>query len=136
MPGRKPFHTLNPALARFNDGRVMVYGSMGGDGQPQFQAQVFTRAMRFGMDLGDAVAGPRWRAGRTWGREIVASDVVMEDRFDPDLVAALERAGHNVTVLPEAYFDGMGHAGAVVRRGDGRIFGAADPRADGAAVAG
>src|SRR6185295_3435540 len=65
-PGRKPPHTLNPALARFDDGRVMVYGSMGGDGQPQFQAQIFTRAISFGMDLGEAVAAPRWRAGRTW----------------------------------------------------------------------
>jgi gamma-glutamyltranspeptidase len=31
-PGRKPFHTLNPALAAFSDGRVMPYGTMGGDG--------------------------------------------------------------------------------------------------------
>ncbi|MEJ0013776.1 MAG: gamma-glutamyltransferase [Bauldia sp.] len=136
MPGRKPFHTLNPALARFNDGRVMVYGSMGGDGQPQFQAQVFTRAARFSMDLGDAIDAPRWRAGRTWGEGPATTTVVMEDRFDPDLVTALERAGHNVTVLGEGYSDGMGHAGAVVRRADGRIFGAADPRADGAAVGG
>jgi hypothetical protein len=37
-PGRKPFHTLNPALARFDDGRVMAYGTMGGEGQPQTQA--------------------------------------------------------------------------------------------------
>jgi gamma-glutamyltranspeptidase len=29
-PGRKPFHTLNPALARFDDGRIMAYGTMGG----------------------------------------------------------------------------------------------------------
>jgi gamma-glutamyltranspeptidase/glutathione hydrolase len=37
-PGRKPFHTLNPALAHFTDGRVMAYGTMGGEGQPQTQA--------------------------------------------------------------------------------------------------
>ena len=42
-PGRLPFHTLNPALAVLDDGRVMAYGTMGGDGQPQTQAQVFTR---------------------------------------------------------------------------------------------
>ena len=36
-PGRLPFHTLNPALARFDDGRTMVYGTMGGEGQPQTQ---------------------------------------------------------------------------------------------------
>ena len=39
-PGRRPFHTLNPPLAVFDDGRVLSYGVMGGDGQPQFQAQV------------------------------------------------------------------------------------------------
>ncbi len=58
----------------------------------------------------------------------------MENRFDPDLVAALERAGHNVLVLGEGYADSMGHAGMVVRRGDGRIMGASDPRSDGAAL--
>ena len=42
-PGRKPFHTLNPALALFADGRVMPYGTMGGDAQPQIQAQLFSR---------------------------------------------------------------------------------------------
>jgi len=133
-PGRKPPHTLNPPLARFDDGRIIVYGSMGGDAQPQFQSAVFTRAIIFGMELGDAVAAPRWRLGRTWGA--AAPGVALEDRFDPDLVSALERAGHAVTVLPESYSDSMGHAGAVLRRADGRIFGAADPRADGVALGG
>src|SRR5215218_5718710 len=42
-PGRLPFHTLNPALAVLKDGRVMAYGTMGGDGQPQTQAMLFAR---------------------------------------------------------------------------------------------
>src|ERR1019366_4849370 len=42
-PMKKPFHTLNPALALFDNGRSMVYGNMGGDGQPQSQSAVFTR---------------------------------------------------------------------------------------------
>ena len=50
-PGRKPFHTLNPAMARLADGRTMVYGNMGGDGQPQSQAAVFSRFAMFGDDL-------------------------------------------------------------------------------------
>lgn len=132
-PGRKPFHTLNPPLARFNDGRIMTYGSMGGDGQPQFQSAVFTRHARFGMELGDAVDAPRWRLGRTWGEE--TADLALESRFDPDLVDALEKAGHKIEVLDLAYADGMGHAGAIVRRPDGRYLGASDPRSDGAAVA-
>ena len=64
MPGRKPFHTLNPALARLDDGRVMVYGNMGGEGQPQSQAAVFSRHVhvRPGPAAGDhraaLAAGP------------------------------------------------------------------------------
>ena len=42
-PGRLPLHTLNPALAVLRDGRVMAYGTMGGDAQPQIQAALFTR---------------------------------------------------------------------------------------------
>jgi oxamate amidohydrolase len=132
-PGKKPFHTLNPPLARFDDGRTMVYGSMGGDGQPQFQAQIFTRYARFGMEVGEATAAPRWRFGRDVGEDV---RLKMESRFDPDLVTALERAGHPVLVLDEDYSDKMGHAGMIVRRADGRLFGASDPRSDGAAVGG
>jgi gamma-glutamyltranspeptidase/glutathione hydrolase len=132
-PGRKPFHTLNPAFARFKDGRIMLYGSMGGDGQPQFQSAVFTRAARFGMELGEAIDAPRWRLGRSWGNDGVG--VMVENRFDPDLVSALERAGHRIVVLPDAYSEALGHAGAIVRRPDGRLFGASDPRSDGAAIA-
>jgi gamma-glutamyltranspeptidase len=133
-PGRKPFHTLNPPLVRFNDGRVMTYGSMGGDGQPQFQAQIFCRYARFGVDIGDAIAEPRWRLGSLWREG--PSGLAMENRFDPDLIAALERAGHEVEILREAYSHSMGHAGAIIRRPDGRLFGASDPRSDGAAVEG
>jgi gamma-glutamyltranspeptidase len=132
-PGRKPFHTLNPALARFDDGRLMSYGTMGGDGQPQFQGAIFTRHALFGMDLGEAIDAPRWLLGRSWGSD--HTNLRVENRFDPDIILALERAGHEVAVLDEAYADTMGHAGALVRRSDGRIFGASDPRSDGAAVA-
>jgi gamma-glutamyltranspeptidase/glutathione hydrolase len=131
-PGRKPFHTLNPALARFADGRTMVYGSMGGDGQPQFQAAVFTRHARFGMDLAAAIAAPRWRLGRTWGE--TQATLAVEARLDPDIVAALKAAGHPV-VMEAALADSMGHAGAIVLSPNGRFSGASDPRSDGAAVA-
>ncbi len=133
QPGRKPFHTLNPAMARFDDGRLMSYGTMGGEGQPQTQAAVFSRYGRFGEDLAAAIAAPRWLLGRTWGSD--ATNLRLENRFDPDLVRALERAGHDVEVIDEAHSDMMGHAGAIVRRKDGRLFGATDPRSDGAAVA-
>ena len=127
-PGRKPFHTLNPALARFPDGRTMVYGNMGGDGQPQSQAAVFSRYAMFGQDLQHAVTAPRWLLGRTWGEMSVG--LKLEARFPPELVLALREAGHDVEMV-DAFSDIVGHAGALVHHPDGTIAGAADPRSDG-----
>ena len=67
--------------------------------------------------------------GRTWGSE--TTSLKLESRFDPALVAQLQAAGHDVEVLPEAFSDTMGHAGALVRHASGVIEGAADPRSDG-----
>ncbi|MFM9860005.1 gamma-glutamyltransferase [Pseudoxanthobacter sp. M-2] len=134
LPGRLPPHTLNPALARLDNGRVLVYGTMGGEGQPQTQAAVLTRHLDYGMDAGAAIAAPRWLLGRTWGAESVS--LKLEPRFDPDLVAALERAGHEIEMLPDAYSDTVGHAGLITRRPDGRMEGAHDPRGDGASEEG
>ncbi|WP_207462481.1 gamma-glutamyltransferase family protein [Azospirillum sp. SYSU D00513] len=131
-PGRKPFHTLNPAMARFDDGRLMVYGTMGGEGQPQTQAAVFSRYALFGQPLQQAVTAPRWLLGRTWGEESVT--LKLESRFDPALIQALRDAGHDVEVL-EDFTGTMGHAGAIVRHPNGLLEGATDPRSDGAVAA-
>jgi gamma-glutamyltranspeptidase/glutathione hydrolase len=128
-PGRKPFHTLNPALAAFSDGRVMPYGTMGGDGQPQVQAQLFTRVLH-GMGLAEALDAPRFVLGRTWGA--ASTLLAMEDDFDPSLVRALEKAGHEPSVKPRS--DAFGHAGALMRDVRGRVEAAHDPRADGGAA--
>ncbi|TLX54767.1 gamma-glutamyltransferase [Stutzerimonas nosocomialis] len=127
-PGRKPFHTLNPALALFDDGRTLSYGTMGGEGQPQTQAAVFSR-YRLGSDLQAAITAPRWLLGRTWGD--VSTSLKLESRFPAELVAQLRAAGHVVDVLDEAFSDTMGHAGALLRHPSGVIEGAADPRSDG-----
>ena len=66
-PLRRPFHTIQPALAHLNDGRVMPYGTMGGEGQPQTQAMLFSRYVMHGQDLQAAINAPRWLLGRTWG---------------------------------------------------------------------
>lgn len=132
-PGRKPFHTLNPSMAVFDDGRVMPFGTMGGEGQPQTQVAVFTRYARLGQALQQAVSAPRWLLGRTWGD--VSTTLKLENRFDAALVAQLSAAGHQVEVLNEGFSDTMGHAGALVRHAHGLIEGAADPRSDGAVAA-
>jgi gamma-glutamyltranspeptidase/glutathione hydrolase len=131
-PGRLPFHTLNPALAVLKDGRVMAYGCMGGDGQPQTQGAVFTRYVEFGEPLLEAIDRPRWVLGRTWGAPRTA--LRMESRFDEALIGALVAAGHDVEVLSDSYSDVMGHAGAVVLHPNASCEGAHDPRADGGAA--
>ena len=118
-PGRLPFHTLNPALAVLNDGRIMAYGCMGGDGQPQTQGAVFTRYVDFREPLADAIDRPRWVLGRTWGAARTA--LRLEPRFDGNLIDQLAAAGHDVEVSPEPYSDLMGHAGAVVLHPDGSL---------------
>ncbi|GAM68691.1 gamma-glutamyltranspeptidase [Vibrio sp. JCM 19236] len=55
-PGKKPFHTLNPAYVELSDGRRMVYGTMGGEGQPQTQACLFSRYLYQGMGLEESVS--------------------------------------------------------------------------------
>ena len=130
-PGRRPPHTLNPPLATFDDRRVVAYGSMGGDGQPQFQAQLLTRMM-FGEGVAAAIDRPRFLFGKTWGAANTALKI--EPRFDDSLVAALRRAGHEVEITGEPYADTFGHAGALVRRADGRIEAGHDPRSDGGAA--
>jgi len=131
-PGRLPFHTLNPALAVLKDGRIMAYGCMGGDGQPQTQAALFTRTVDFGAPLPEALDRPRWVLGRTWGAPRAA--LRLEPRFADAVVGALIAAGHDVDMLAEPYSDVMGHAGAVVLHPDGALEGAHDPRADGGAA--
>lgn len=130
-PFKRPFHTLNPAMAELSDGRVLAYGTMGGEGQPQTQAAVFTRYAQFGQDLQQAVTAPRWLLGKTWGE--ATTTLKLEDRFPSALVERLRSAGHEVEIIP-AYSDLAGHAGAVVLHPDGLIESATDPRSDGAAI--
>jgi len=132
MPGRKPFHTLNPAMAQLDDGRTLVYGNMGGDGQPQTQSAVFTRIVQFGMDPQAAVAAPRWLLGRTWGQ--TSDTLKLESRFAPSVAEALRSRGHEVEIL-RPYDETMGHAGAILRHPDGTLEGGADPRSDGGVAA-
>ena len=117
-------------MALFADGRRMVYGTMGGEGQPQTQSALFSRYAMFGQKLQAAVTAPRWLLGKTWGEETMT--LKLESRFDPALIAQLHDAGHDVEVLGP-FTSTMGHAGAIVMHADGTFEGATDPRSDGAA---
>jgi len=131
-PRVRPFHTLNPAMASFKDGRTMVYGTMGGEGQPQTQAAVFSRYAWLKSELQAAVTAPRWLLGRAWGD--TSTSLKLENRVAPDVVSALRSAGHDIE-LTAPFTSLMGHAGAVVRHPNGVLEGATDPRSDGAVAA-
>jgi gamma-glutamyltranspeptidase/glutathione hydrolase len=131
IPGRRPFHTLNPALAVFDDGRVLAYGSKGADGQPQFQAQVFTR-IAAGAALDAALAAPRHFFTRALGEP--AATVKLEEGYDESTAAALAAAGHTIERRSAAERDMFGHAGALMRSPKGDIAAAHDPRSDGGAA--
>jgi len=121
-PRKKPFHTLNPAMAVGNDGRLITYGTMGAHGQPQFSSAVLSRYLWFNQPLQAAVSAPRWL--------VDADQVYVESRLNPTLVAELEKAGHHISQLSD--YDGLfGHTHAISRRPDGVLEGAVDPRSDG-----
>jgi gamma-glutamyltranspeptidase/glutathione hydrolase len=127
-PRKKPFHTLNPAAAVLNDGRRMVYGTMGGDGQPQTQAAIYSRAIWFGQSLQQAISAPRWLLGRTWGQS--SDSLKLEQRIPDAVVHDLEKRGHDIEMLG-AYDEAVGHAGAIIRNPNGVLEGGSDPRSDG-----
>lgn len=132
VPGRKPFHTLNPAMARLDDGRLLVYGTMGGEGQPQTQAAIFSRYVWGGHDIRSAVAAPRWLLGRTWAEQ--STSLKLESRYAPEIIEKLRALGHPVEVAGD-FDERMGHAGALVLHPDGWIEGGEDPRSDGCVAA-
>ena len=130
-PGRKPFHTLNPALFLHNDGSRIAFGTMGGEGQPQTQAAMMMRHLYLGKSLEQSVASPRWLLGRTWGDS--DHGLKIEEDLNPSVVLALRNRGHDVTIVP-ALNETMGHAGMVKDDVTFGLAAAADPRSDGLAL--
>ena len=131
-PGKRPFHTLNPAMLLKNGRPFLVYGTMGGEGQPQTQAAIVTRVVDYGMSPQEAINAPRWLHGRTWGAS--SNDTKFEGRIPAGVTDELRKRGHPVKVV-EDYTDTMGHAGAILIDPVTNVrYGATDPRSDGAAA--
>ena len=129
-PRKRTAHTLIPSMFLVDGRPRLVYGTMGGDGQPQTQAALVTRAIDRGLGPQAAVEAPRWLFGRTWGE--ASRSLRLEARFGPDVAEDLRRRGHDVQVV-EDWSDLMGHAQLIRLDPDG-LRGGSDPRADGAAL--
>jgi gamma-glutamyltranspeptidase/glutathione hydrolase len=131
-PRKRTFHTLIPAMLLADGQPALVYGTMGGEGQPQTQAALVTRVLDFGYDVQRAVDAPRGLYGRTWGTRSAA--LSLEETLGTEVARQLAAMGHDVRIVP-AWSDTMGHAQAIqVDRERGVYWAAADPRSDGAAV--
>lgn len=131
-PGRRPAHTLMPAMAERDGALRYVLGTMGGKAHAQIHAQVLLR-LEAGAHPQEAIAAPRWVVG---GIEVGEPDdtVRVEDDVDPAARAAIERAGMRPLAVG-THSEWCGHAQAIALGADGLRAGS-DPRADGGAAVG
>jgi gamma-glutamyltranspeptidase/glutathione hydrolase len=129
-PGKRPFHTLIPAMVFKGDKLWMSYGVMGGDIQAQGHSQVLINLVDRGMNLQQAIDAPRIRY-------ISGKGVMLEDTLPADVIANLVQRGHERVLPPEGIKHRalMGGGQAIMIDPDtGALSGGSDPRKDGMAI--
>lgn len=122
-PGKRPFHTLVPAVARFAEDDWAAFGVMGGFMQPQGHVQVVSNILDYDLPLQAALDRPRWRY-------MEGGQLAVEAHMDDGVVAKLVRKGHDVRVLSPVQFGGA----QIARNRDGVLSAATEPRKDGSAA--
>ncbi|MBN4666162.1 gamma-glutamyltransferase family protein [Pandoraea nosoerga] len=132
MPGKRPFHTLNPGMYLQGGRPRLLYGTQGADGQPQTLSALLTRLIDYGMAPHEALSHPRFLLGRTFSDS--RDNLKLESDAGPAVFAALAELGHAVAPLP-GHSPLAGQAGVIAIANDGLATGAHDPRSDGAAMA-
>ncbi len=130
-PRKRTMHTLIPSLAVQNGVPSVVFGSMGGDGQPQFHTQVYTNIIRFAANMQEAIDIPRWLHGASRGSN--REQLFIESRVPESTIRELQRMGHEV-VITEPWDSLMGFAQGIIRLPNGVYAGGSDPRAEGIAA--
>jgi gamma-glutamyltranspeptidase/glutathione hydrolase len=122
-PGKRPMHTIIPAMAYRNGKPVLSFGVMGGSYQPLGHACVISNWLDFGMDLQEAIDAPRFHVEN--GMLVVEQPVSQATR------QALLLLGHQVV---EAELPIGGAQMISVDWTQGVLYGASDPRKDGCAL--
>ncbi|HEV2129312.1 MAG TPA: gamma-glutamyltransferase [Thermomicrobiales bacterium] len=135
-PGKKTMHTLNCYLIDDPQGRpVLVGGTPGGDGQPQWNLQMITALVDAGMDVQQAVNMPRWTSWPGTDPITIANqfELRMEFRFDEATREEMKQRGHEVKVL--GAWNGGGAAQMIARNPEtGVMVGGSDSRVEGFAL--
>jgi gamma-glutamyltranspeptidase/glutathione hydrolase len=124
-PRKRPYHTIIPAFVTKNGAPVMTLGLMGGTMQPQGHTQLMVRMVDYGQSPQTAIDGPRFRS-------VSGLDINVEREFPAATLAELERRGHRILQVGEAYMD-FGCA-QIAFKIDGGYTAASDPRRDSIAV--
>ena len=136
-PGRRPVHTLAPALVTGAGGLTAVLGTQGGDIQPQVLLQLLARTLRNGETPGQAMLAPRWTLGdggfSTWSGD-APQITTLECTAPTAWETGLTERGHRVVRAPPGF--NVGHAQLIMVRADGMLAGATDPRAQAGAAGG
>ncbi|MBN1814084.1 MAG: gamma-glutamyltransferase family protein [Anaerolineae bacterium] len=129
-PRKRPRATLTPSLVTKDDEPWMVFGTPGGDCQDQWTLQFFLNHVDFGMDIQEALDAPTVHSehfpGSFYPREAHPTRMVAENRIPQDVIAELERRGHEVMVA-----DGWANGKCMGIRYDGErgiILGGVSPR--------
>ncbi len=121
-PGKRPMHTIIPAMLTRDDRVWMPFGVMGGGYQPTGHAWLVSNLLDYGMELQAAIDAPRCFAD---------GDVLkVECGYPLETCRALEALGHKITTPRQP----IGGAQAIMIRDDGVLEGASDPRKDGCAL--
>jgi gamma-glutamyltranspeptidase/glutathione hydrolase len=127
-PGKRPFHTLIPAMVFKDDKLLLSFGVMGGAIQAQGHVQVLTNLIDLGMGLQQAIDAPRYRF--TTGRS-----VLLEDEIGAGVIDRLMAMGHVRGSPPGVLRSSMGGGQAVMIDPVSKtLMGASDPRKDGCAL--
>jgi gamma-glutamyltranspeptidase / glutathione hydrolase len=131
-PGRIPPHTLSAALATRGSDLVSVFGTMGGDAQPQILLQIATRLFHHGQSPATSINAGRWalkgpQTGFDTWTAASGPRIAVEGHASGAWVEGLAARGHRVEASPE-WDSGFGHAHAIVVDVNGSLSGAADPR--------
>ncbi|OBT43626.1 hypothetical protein VE00_05252 [Pseudogymnoascus sp. WSF 3629] len=135
-PGKRPYHTIIPALTTnaHDDSLHSVLGVMGGFMQPQGHVQVLLNMRAFGFNPQQALDAPRVciGAGMPDEGEVLDVTVYVEEGVDQKVVEGLRGLGHKVQVVG-GWERGLFGRGQVIRRGGGVDSAGSDLRGDGGA---
>jgi gamma-glutamyltranspeptidase / glutathione hydrolase len=135
-PHKRPFHTIIPAMVTKRGKPWFVFGVMGGDMQPQGHVQVLVNMIDFGLDVqaaGDAARIRHDGSQSPNGRKMApgGGTVVAERAISETVLTDLASRGHQVSRGAGGGFGG--YQGIWIDREHGSLWGATEPRKDGAA---